>query len=172
MAQDAGYRTGYVQLFHRNRLVRSHVSREIKRIDTEKPDLVFVSLFVDRLDNSKQLTKAVRLLRSVMERQLKGGRQLLLFGQDNASTWCNVELAPMLQDELRQYRSGRAWTTPRPLAVSDDEGPPATTDAAASEGLGPTHLRRQAVRHRPYAPNRSGRRHSQQDKSAQEYRNS
>ena len=45
VAQDAGYRTGYVQLFHRNRLVRSHVRREIKRIDDEKPDLVSVSLF-------------------------------------------------------------------------------------------------------------------------------
>ena len=91
--QDAGYRTGFVQLFHRNRLVRSHVSREIKRIDAEKPDLVFVSLFVDRLDGTKQVTKAVRLLNSVMERQLKGGRQLLIFGHDNASAWCNADLA-------------------------------------------------------------------------------
>ena len=78
MALDAGYRTGFVQLFHRNRLVSSHVSREIKRIDAEKPDLVLVSLFVDRLDGTKSVTKSVRLLNSVMERQLKGGRQLLI----------------------------------------------------------------------------------------------
>ena len=31
VAQDAGYQTGFVQLFHRSALARSHVSRELKR---------------------------------------------------------------------------------------------------------------------------------------------
>ena len=118
MAQDAGYRTGYVQLFHRNRLVRSHVRREIKRIDDEKHDLVSVSLFVDRLDSTKQITKAVRLLNAVMERQLKGGRQLLIIGQDNASAWCNADLTPTLQDARLEETRLRWCNLVRPQAYA------------------------------------------------------
>ena len=122
MAQDAGYRTGYVQLFHRNRLVRSHIRREIKRIDDEKPDLVTVTLFVDRLDGTKQITKAVRLLNAVMERQLKGGRQLLIIGQDNASAWGNADLAPTLQDARIKETRLRLCNLVGPQPYADGHG--------------------------------------------------
>ena len=79
VVQDSGYRTGNVQLFQRSALARSHAKREIKRIDLEKPDLLVVNLFVNRVD-SKQIAKAVQLLTVIMERQLAGGRQLLIYG--------------------------------------------------------------------------------------------
>ena len=44
VAQDVGYQTGYVQLVQRSALARSHVSREVKRIDSEKPDLLVVNV--------------------------------------------------------------------------------------------------------------------------------
>ena len=68
VAHEAGYRTNRVQLFRRNVMVRSHVSREIKRIDSEKPDLLAVCLFIDHRNGDVQSTKSVRLLVSVMER--------------------------------------------------------------------------------------------------------
>ena len=82
VAHEAGYRTNRVQLFRRNVMVRSNVSREIKRIDSEKPDLLAVCMFIDHPTGDIQSTKSVRLLVSVMERQLKSGRQLLLYGHD------------------------------------------------------------------------------------------
>ena len=82
VAHEAGYRTNRVQLFRRNVMVRSNVSREIKRIDSEKPDLLAVCLFIDHRNGDVQSTTSVRLLVSVMERQLKSGRQLLLYGHD------------------------------------------------------------------------------------------
>ena len=104
VAHAVGYRTGYIQLFQRSSLARSDAKREIKRIDSEKPDLLVVSLFVDRYNDSKQITKAVRLLSAIMEQQLRSGRQLLLYGQDNASTWTNSHLAPFLRDAMRDAR--------------------------------------------------------------------
>ena len=53
VAQDAGYQSGFVQLFQRSALARSHVSRELKRIDHEKPDMLVVCFFVDRADGAK-----------------------------------------------------------------------------------------------------------------------
>ena len=47
VAHEAGCRTNRVQLFRRNVMVRSNVSREIKRIDSEKPDLLAVCMFID-----------------------------------------------------------------------------------------------------------------------------
>ena len=55
VAQDAGYQTGNVQLYQRSELARSHVGRELKRIDVEKPDLLFVNLFVDRSEGAKPI---------------------------------------------------------------------------------------------------------------------
>ena len=122
VAQDAGYRTGFVQLFNRNRLVHSHVMREIKRIDDEKPDLLLVSLFIDRLDGTKAVTKTVRLLNMVMERQLKSGRQLLVFGQDNASAWCNANLAPTLRDARMEETKLRWCNLVGPQPYADGHG--------------------------------------------------
>ena len=73
--------------------MRSHVSREINRIDSAKPDLLAVILFLDHRKGDAQTTKAVRLLSTIMGRQLKSGRQLLLFGHDNAAAWTNADLA-------------------------------------------------------------------------------
>ena len=98
VAYDAGYRTEHVQLFRRNVIGGSNVSREIKRIDSEQPDLLVVCLFIDHLNGSKSTRKAVRLLVSIMERQLKHGRQLLLFGHDNVAAWANSDIIPILQD--------------------------------------------------------------------------
>ena len=98
VAQEAGYRTGHVQLFRRNVMGQSNVSREIKRIDAEKPDLLAVSVFIDHINGNRQTTKAVRLLVSIMERQLRSGRQLLLFGHDNAAAWTNADLVSILRD--------------------------------------------------------------------------
>ena len=98
VAHEAGYRTNRVQLFRRNVMVRSNVSREIKRIDSEKPDLLAVCMFIDHRNGDIQSTKSVRLLASVMERQLKSGRQLLLFGHGNAAAWTNVDLTSILRD--------------------------------------------------------------------------
>ena len=98
VAHAVGYRTGYVQLFERSKLARSDAKREIKRVESEKPDLMVVSMFVDRYGDSKYLAKAVRLLTAVMEQQLRSGRQLLLYGQDNASAWCSSQIAPFLRD--------------------------------------------------------------------------
>ena len=97
VVQDSGYRTGNVQLFQRSALARSHAKREIKRIDLEKPDLLFVNLFVNRVD-SKQIAKAVQFLTVIMERQLAGGRQLLIYGHDVTGAWMDSHLAPLLQD--------------------------------------------------------------------------
>ena len=55
VGQAVGYRTGFVQLFQRSALARSHVSREMKQIDSEKPDLIDVNLFVDRSDGAKKI---------------------------------------------------------------------------------------------------------------------
>ena len=105
VARAVGYRTWHIQLFQRSSLARSDAKREIKRIEDEKPDLLVVILFVDRYNDSKQITKAVRLLCAIMEQQLRSGRQLLLYGQDNASAWTSSHLAPFLQDaRIRESR--------------------------------------------------------------------
>ena len=70
VAHSAGYRTGHVQLLLRTVLVRSNVQRELKRIDSEKPDLLAVGLFIDGHGDYKRIEKAVRNLVAVMERQV------------------------------------------------------------------------------------------------------
>jgi hypothetical protein len=67
----------------------------------------------------------------------------------------SAAVAPPLQDELRQYRSGRRW----PAAAAR------TSAGAGAEGGGAHHSRRDAVRHRPYAPKSGGRRHSQSSRA-------
>ena len=88
VVHSAGYRTGHVQLLMRSVLVRSNVQRELKRIDSEKPALRAVGLFIDGHGDYKRIDKAVRILVAVMEGQIKGGRQLLIYGHDNnSSVW-------------------------------------------------------------------------------------
>ena len=99
VAHSAGYRTGHVQLLMRSVLVRSNVQRELQRIDSEKPDLLVVGLFIDGHGDYLRVDKAVRILVAVMERQIKGGRQLLIYGHDNnASVWTNSNLVPFLRN--------------------------------------------------------------------------
>jgi len=98
VAHAAGYRTEQVQLLLRTVLVRSNVQRELKRIDSEKPDLLAVGLFIDGHSHMR-IDKAVRILVAVMERQIKGGRQLLIYGHDNnSSVWTNSYLVPFLRN--------------------------------------------------------------------------
>ena len=89
VAYSAGYQTGNVQLLLRTVLVRSNVQRELKQIDAEKPDLLAVGLFIDGHGDYKRSEKAIRILVALMERQIKGGRQLLVYGHDCASIWAN-----------------------------------------------------------------------------------
>ena len=87
VAHAVGYRTGHVQLVQKSSLIRSDAKREIQRIDSEKPDLLVVILLNEHHNDSNKVAKAVRLLTVIMEQQLRSGRQLLLYGLDNASTW-------------------------------------------------------------------------------------
>lgn len=78
--------------------------------------------------------------------------------EDGVSLERKEKIAPPLQEYYHQYRSGRrppAASGARTAAHERADG----RAAAADEGLGATYSRRQAVRHRPYAP--GGRRHSQ-----------
>ena len=84
VAYSAGYQTGNVQLLLRTVLVRSNVQRELKQIDTEKPDLLAVGLLIRGHGDFKRSEKAIRILVALMERQIKGGCQLLVYGHDSA----------------------------------------------------------------------------------------
>ena len=71
--------------------------------------------------------------------------------------------APAIQNELRQYHSGRPWEAS--LSSEDDEDGVArmgtnvtSANSAAQEGNTADYRRRQSVRRRPYAPGQ--RRHS------------
>ena len=57
-----------------------------------------------------------------MERQLKTGRQLLLFGHDNASAWGNADLAPTLQDARMTETRLRWCSLVGPQAYAEGHG--------------------------------------------------
>ena len=122
VAHSAGYRTGHVQLLLRTVLVRSNVQRELKRIDSEKPDLLAVGLFIDGHGDYKRIQKAVRILVAVMERQIKGGRQLLVYGHDNASIWASGHLVPFLRDARIQETRLRWCNLVGPQAYAEGSG--------------------------------------------------
>ena len=122
VAHSAGYQTGNVQLLARSVLVRSNVQRELKQIDSEKPDLLAVGLFIDGHGDYKRSEKAIRILVALMERQIKGGRQLLVYGHDCASIWANGYLAPFLRDARIQETRFRWCNLVGPLPYATGPG--------------------------------------------------